>query len=237
MLYNMISNDSPQNNDSVKEALGKTAADLVRDGMLVGLGTGTTIAFFIKYLGVRCQNGLQISAVASSDQSFNLAKSYGIPLVNIDNVFQVDLTVDGADEIDDEKRLIKGGGGALLREKIIASMSKEMVVIVDSTKRVKHLGRFPLPVEIVSFAYRSTLHHLEKAGYIAILRKTKEGSVFITDNGNKIVDVQLAFPCLYPEKENEIIKSIPGVIETGFFFHLAHKVLIGYPDGNILDFL
>lgn len=231
----MTSNESPQSNDIAKDIVGKKAADLVKDGMVIGLGTGTTTSFFIKYLGVRCQNGLQISAVASSNQSFTLAKSCGIPLINIDNIFHVDLTIDGADEIDEEKRLIKGGGGALLREKIIAFMSKEMVVIADNTKKVKHLGRFPLPVEIASFAFQATLHHLEKQGYKTLLRKTKDGKWFITDNGNMIVDIQLTYPCLNPKKDDEIIKNIPGVIETGFFFHLAHKILIGYPDGNIRE--
>ena len=233
---NMTSKENPPSNDVAKEAVGKRAADLVKDGMVVGLGTGTTASFFIKYLGMRCQNGLQISAVASSNRSSSLAKNCGIPLINVDNILGVDLTVDGADEIDDEKRLIKGGGGALLREKIIAFMSNEMVVIADTSKKVKHLGRFPLPVEIASFAFQATLHNLEKKGYKPILRKTNDGKWFITDNGNMIVDIQLAYPCLSPEKEDEIIKNIPGVIETGFFFHLAHKILIGYPDGNIKDF-
>ena len=230
----MITSNTPSKNDIAKEAAGKRAADFVKDGMVVGLGTGTTATFFIKYLGVRCQEGLKITAVASSNQSFNLAKSCGIPLLNVDEVVVVDLTVDGADEIDDQKRLIKGGGGALLREKILAYMSKEMVVIVDSTKKVEHLGRFPLPVEISSFAFPATIHHLEKQGYKPALRKTKEGKWFVTDNGNMIVDIQLTFPCLYPEKENEIIKNIPGIIETGFFFHLARRVLIGYPDGHTI---
>lgn len=216
-----------------KEAAGKAAAELVEDGMLVGLGTGSTAAYFIKHLGIRCRNGLAINAVATSLMTSELAAKNGIPLIDIDSIARLDITVDGADEFDSRLRLIKGGGGALFREKIVAFMSHQMIVIADISKKVKHFGSFPLPVEIGRFAYAATLHHLKELGFEASLRASKEGGLYVTDNGNMIVDIKLKNPCMNPEKEDKKIKSIPGVIETGFFFDLADRVLIGFPDGHI----
>ena len=216
-----------------KEAAGKAAAELVQEGMLVGLGSGSTASFFIQLLGKRCQQGMHIKALASSKESHKQAIALGIPLIEIDHCSQLDLTVDGADEIDPQKRMIKGGGGAFIREKIIASMSREVVVIIDESKQVKRLGDFPLPIEIIPFAYLATIHHLENAGYSGSLRKNDQQTPFITDNGNYIFDIQLSRPTETPEKEEQKIQKIPGVVETGFFFNLAGRIIIGYNDGHV----
>lgn len=216
-----------------KQAAGYAAAALIQDGMLVGLGTGSTAAFFIDSLIMRVKEGLKISAVATSDRSEKQAKAGGIPLVDINNITELDITVDGADEIDHQKRMIKGGGGALLREKIVASMSREMIVIIDEKKLVDNLGAFPLPVEVVSFAHQVTLHKIQKLGFAGSFR-LKDGSLYKTDNGNYIIDI--AFQdrrCANPEKDDAIIRTIPGVVETGFFFNLAGRVIVGYQDGSV----
>lgn len=201
--------------------------------MLVGLGTGSTAAFFIEALGKRCQAGLKISAVATSQQSTRQAQQLGIPLKDPNTIISLDITVDGADEIDHHKNMIKGGGGALLREKLLAQSSKEMIVIIDETKLVNHLGDHPLPIEMTPFVYRTTLHRLEMLGYQGTLRMNREGNLFVTDNGNYIFDIQYSAPILDPQKEQERLKSMTGVIETGFFFHLAKRVIIGYEDGFV----
>lgn len=216
-----------------KKAAGKAAAELVQEGMLVGLGTGSTASYFIEALGKRCQEGLKISAIATSNQSMRQAHTVGIPLVEPDEVEQIDLTIDGADEIDHQKNMIKGGGGALLREKLIALASKEMVVIVDETKLVEALGAFPVPVEIAPFVYPSTLKHLKDQGYQGTLRLNRDQSIYMTDNKNYIVDIQFQKPILNPIREHEKLKSLTGVLETGLFFHLAKRVIVGYEDGLV----
>ncbi|WP_068470328.1 ribose-5-phosphate isomerase RpiA [Candidatus Protochlamydia phocaeensis] len=215
---------------AAKKAAGKAAAELIEDGMLVGLGTGSTASFFIEALGLRCQSGLKISAVATSQQSMRQAQKLGIPIQNSDSITFLDLTVDGADEIDHHKNMIKGGGGALLREKLLATGSREMIVIIDETKLVDQLGVFPVPVEIATFAYRSTLARLEEKGYQGVLRLNRDTSLFITDNGNYIVDIQFNKPILDPASEHERLKVLPGVLETGLFFNIAGRVVIGYED-------
>ena len=164
MSYSNISKD--QNG---KKIAGYKAADLVENGMIVGLGTGSTAAFFIERLIERYKHGLQVEVVATSIQSENLAKSGGLTVLDVNDLSFIDVTVDGADEVDKNKQMIKGGGGALLREKIIASMSEEMIVVVDESKCVEKLGKFPLPVEIVSFAYRSTIDRFEKLGFMKFM--------------------------------------------------------------------
>jgi ribose 5-phosphate isomerase A len=218
----------------LKKQAGTLASSFVQNGMTIGLGTGSTAGYFIEKLSERIKlENLTIKAVASSSRSLELAKQGGIPTIDINTLSSIDLTVDGADEIDTKKRMIKGGGGALLREKIVASMSKEMIVIVDETKLVPLLGCRKLPVEVVCFAHEVTLRLIQKLGFSASFRK-KEKEYYLTDNGNYIIDVQFSSPLQNPEKENSLIKEIPGVVETGFFFHLAGRVIIAFSDGQVV---
>jgi len=219
-------------NDLAKKAAGQAAANLVENEMIVGLGTGSTAIHFIEALIERRRLGLTIKAVATSLRSQTLAEQGNIPLVDINSLISIDLTVDGADEITPELQMIKGGGGALLREKIVAHMSQQMIVIVDESKLVENLGKFPLPVEITPFAHRVTLQFLSRMGYLPKLRLVDTEKPYITDNGNYIADLTLPFPCLDPYTHNLKIRSLPGVVETGFFLETADQMIIGYPDGK-----
>lgn len=214
-----------------KKAAGEAAANLIEDGMLVGLGTGSTAAFFIEALAQRCREGLNIKALASSQQSQRQAQAKGITLLDNQEVTSLDITVDGADEIDHSHSMIKGGGGALLREKILAYSSREMVVIVDDSKLVTHLGGFPVPVEIAPFAYRTTIERIAGKGYKGGLRLNRDETIFITDNGNYIFDIHFNKPIMAPEHEHEILTHIVGVLETGFFFRIARRMVVGFSDG------
>ncbi|MBS3904280.1 MAG: ribose-5-phosphate isomerase RpiA [Simkania sp.] len=218
----------------VKQRLGTAAAALISSGMKVGLGSGTTSHCFIEALAERCKKeSLYITATASSTTSSDLAKQLGIPILNVDEIGFLDITVDGADEIDSDKRMIKGGGGAHVREKIVATMSRELVIIVDESKLVSKLGAIKLPVEILGFGRNTTKQHLENLGLQADWRLSEKGELFLSDNGNYLLD--LHFPSLIdnPEFWEKEIKSIPGVIDTGFFFHLAGRVIVGFSDGQI----
>lgn len=216
-----------------KKAAAKEAVKLIQPGMKIGLGTGSTAEYFITELGKRCRlERLQISAIGTSLASQKLAAQEKIPLMDPNNVILLDLAIDGADEIDPQKQMIKGGGGALLREKIVAAMSKEMIVIIDSNKQVNYLGKFPLAIEIIPFGLLATLDHLRKKGYEARIRENRQGEKIISDNGNYLIDIQLPYPCINPKKEEDQLKEIPGVIETGFFLNLAGRVIVGYPDGK-----
>lgn len=217
---------------TAKKAAGYYAADLVQNGMIVGLGTGSTTTFFIEKLIERYQAGLKIYAVASSERSEIQAKKGGIPILDINTLTGIDLTVDGADEIDPKKQMIKGGGGALLREKLIASMSDEMIVIVDESKLVDQLGKFPLPLEIIPFAHQAVIYHIEALGFKGKLRMN-EGEIYRTDNGNYIYDIQLQRLIDDPIKIDLQLRNIVGVLETGLFIHLAGRVVIGYGDGSV----
>jgi len=223
-----------QNNsiEAAKKAAGHAGAMLVQSGMLIGLGTGSTAAFFIKALGRRCrEEGLKIRAIATSQRSADQAREIGIPLEDEQNITMLDLTIDGADEIDPHKNMIKGGGGALFREKLLARSSQEMIVLVDETKLVSSLGAFPVPVEISSFLYRSTLSKLHDQGYSGTLRLNRDSSFYLTDNGNYIVDINIKKPIVDPETHHKKLRDITGVIETGLFFKIAGRVVIGYQDG------
>jgi ribose 5-phosphate isomerase A len=216
-----------------KEVAGKAAADLIEQGMLVGLGSGSTSFCFISSLIERCAQGLKITAVSTSKKSMEQAKAGNIPIVDINSISHIDVAVDGADEIDKKKRMIKGGGGALLREKIVAGMSQEMIVIVDESKIVDELGKFPLPIEICSFGYNATSHHLKELGYEGKWRKTEDEKFYLTENNNYIFDINFPHSLKNPEIVNQQIKNVPGVIETGFFFNLAGRVVIGYSNGDV----
>lgn len=223
----------PVSTIEAKKAAGQAAAQLIQDGMLVGLGTGSTAAFFIEALGQRCQKGLTISAVATSIQSTREAQLAGIPLLDPQTISYLDIAIDGADEIDHHKNMIKGGGGALLREKLIAKASKEFVAIVDETKLVDDLGAFPVPVEIAAFAYQTTLKRILDKGYCGKLRLNRDHSIYTTDNGNYIVDIQLPKPIHEPRIDDERLRSITGILETGLFYQIAKRVVVGYLDGCV----
>lgn len=217
----------------MKKAVGYAAADFVENGMLVGLGTGSTVFYFITRLIERVQDGLEIQVVSSSIRSESQAKDGGIPVADINTITSIDLTVDGADEITSEKIMTKGGGGALLREKILANTSREMVVIVDESKVVEKLGKHPLPVEILPFATEAIIDKIRKLGYQGSLRKRNKDSLYVTDNGNHIYDIYFESLRDDPEKDHEKLSRISGVLETGFFFNLAGRVLVGKADGTV----
>lgn len=220
--------------ETVKKSVGIKAAELIQNHMIVGLGTGSTAFYFIEHLVHRCKEGLQIQVVASSEQSMKQAIQGGIPIVDINQLVEIDITVDGADEIDPLKRMIKGGGGALLREKIVASMSREMIVIIDEKKLVPKLGKCKLPIEILPFGYLAAINKIEKLGFAGALRKKSDGSFYVTDNGNFIFDVHYDNERNEPERDQERLLHVSGVIETGFFFNLAGRVIIGFLDGQVI---
>ncbi len=215
-----------------KEAAAAEAVKLVEEGMRIGLGTGTTASHFIKRLAERCRQGLRIEAVATSQRSSELAEGLKIPLIEINSTSDLDLAVDGADELDAALRLIKGGGGALFREKVVAQMSRRFVVIADESKKVDFLGRFPLAVEILPFGWRACEERLGRLGFKGAMRRRKDGQFFVTDNGNHIFDISLSYPCKNPEEVDCRIRSVTGVIETGFFFNTAALAIVGYSDGH-----
>ncbi|QVL56391.1 MAG: ribose-5-phosphate isomerase RpiA [Simkaniaceae bacterium] len=219
--------------EEMKKAVGYAAADFVENGMIVGLGTGSTVFHFITRLIERVQDGLDIQVVSSSIRSETQAKEGCIPVANINTITSVDLTVDGADEITPEKIMTKGGGGALLREKILANTSREMIVIVDESKVVEQLGKHPLPVEVLPFATEAIIDKIRKLGYQGSLRKRNNDGLYVTDNGNHIYDIRFESLRDDPEKDHEKISRIPGVLETGFFFNLAGRVLVGKTNGTV----
>jgi ribose 5-phosphate isomerase A len=219
-----------------KRQAAEHALDLVEDGMTLGLGTGSTAARFVDLLARRVAQGLRVSCVATSDATRAQAERLGIALIDLDRRPFLDLTVDGADEIDADLRLIKGGGGALLREKIVAMASERMVVIADHTKRVATLGAFPLPVEAVRFGIAATRNMVEVLAADAgcegeIKLRLGAGEVpFVTDGGNFILDC--AFGSIEdPEALEEALKLVPGVVESGLFLGIADAAIIAGPDG------
>ena len=220
--------------DAQKEAAARRALDFVEPGMTLGLGTGSTAAKFVALLGDRVKAGLNVVGVPTSETTRAQAAAIGIPLTTLDDTPYLDLTVDGADEIDADLRLIKGGGGALLREKIVAAASERMLVIADASKRVVTLGRFPLPVEVVTFGLGATRRMIEREsaalgchGEIA-LRGGR--NPYVTDCGNYILDC--AFGRIDdPDALAAALDGMPGVVEHGLFIGMADAAVIAGPSG------
>lgn len=217
---------------NAKQLAAEHAVQFVKDGMTVGLGTGSTSAFAIEAIGKKVQQGLSVKAVASSLRSEELAKKVGITLIPFSEVESIDIYIDGADEVDKNLNLVKGGGGALLREKILAFNSKEFFVIVDGSKMVEHLGKFLLPVEIISFAMELTLKQLQKAGCTTSMRM-ENNKPYITDNQNLIIDCDFK-KIAQVEQLHHFINHIPGVVENGLFLNtIVSKVIVGYESGEV----
>jgi ribose 5-phosphate isomerase A len=213
-------------NEQEKEAAGRAAAKLVRDGDIVGLGTGSTAYFAVIALGERVKAGMKIIGIPTSVQTADLARQLGIPLTTLEEHPQIDITIDGADEVDPKLNLIKGGGGALLREKVVASASKKMVVVADSGKIVPVLGKFPLPVEVISFARTVVEKKIVSLGASPKLRTKPDGSPFLTDNGNQILDCSFG-KIADPRALALTLSNTPGIVEHGLFIGLAKLVLVG----------
>jgi len=222
--------------DEAKRAAAQRALDLVKPGMRLGLGTGTTAAHFVALLGEKVQGGFEVLCVPTSERTRAQAAALSIPLATIDECPELDLTVDGADEFDLSLRLVKGGGGAHLREKIVATASKRMIVIVDQSKKVATLGKFPLPVELTPFGLKVTMAAMQRAAKAAgcdgkiEIRKNPSGHAYVSDNGNHIVD------CFFgsipdPEALAAGFVAIPGVIEHGLFLGIATGIISAGENG------
>jgi len=228
--------NSPQD-EAKRAAAAKAIESFLQDGMTIGLGSGTTSRFFVRILGERVKDGLRVVGVPSSKSTGELAQEVGIPLADLNDVEQLDLTIDGADEIDAKGRMIKGGGANLLWEKIVASASRKMVAIVDESKKVQRLGRFPLPIEVVPFAWRSTERHLQnlfkRNGYADVRIDVRGGTEkpLITDSGHYLLDCHLQ-TIVDPESLALNLNQIPGVVEHGLFIGIATDAAVGKADGT-----
>lgn len=218
-----------------KRTAGRAAADLVDTGMRVGLGTGSTVFFTLERLAERVEGeGLRMVGVPTSVDTERKATAMGIPLTTLDQVDSLDLTIDGADEIDARLDMVKGGGGALLREKVIASISRREVIVVDAAKVVERLCRkFLLPVEVVPFARPVVRRALEQLGGRVVLRLAEPGRAYVTDNGNEIFDVAFPDGIADAARMEARLDAIPGIVETGLFCGLAHELFIGHDDGRV----
>ena len=223
--------------DRAKVAAARRAADLVEDGMRVGLGTGSTAAWLVRCLGEAVAAGTRLTGVPTSRRTAELAREVGIEVVTLDEARWLDVTIDGADEFDGALNLIKGGGGALLHEKIVATASDRMVVIADAGKAVPTLGAFPLPVEVIPFGWQTTralieeaLAGLDVAGREITIR-TNGAAPFVTDEGNHILDLHLG-RIGDPHRLSAALNALPGVVENGLFLDICDTVVVGHEDGR-----
>lgn len=206
-----------------KQLVGEKAAEYVQDGMIVGLGTGSTVYYTLKKLGQSVREGLSVKGIPTSKRTADLARKFGIPLTDFRDIHGIDLAIDGTDQVDDRLNLIKGGGGALLREKIIANAAAKFIVIADSSKLAKKLGSYPLPVEIVPFGHEMTMKKIQNLGAVPKVRMAEE-KPFITDNGNLIVDCDFR-EIEFPAELEAHLNSIPGVVENGLFVGMASQLI------------
>jgi len=216
-----------------KQLAAEKSVEFIKDGMTLGLGTGSTVFFFVNKLAEQIQQGLKVKCVSTSKQTSNLAKNLGIKVVSLNEVDYIDITIDGADEVDKNLNGIKGGGGALLFEKIVSAASHRVIWIVDSSKYVERLGKFPLPVEIIPYGSNHLIKKFQKLDYNPELRKMGDEN-FITDSGNEVIDLNLN-KIEDPIKLEQKIKLIPGVVEVGLFNNIADTVIIG--KGNSIEIL
>lgn len=211
-------------NDFEKEAAARASLRFVKDGQVVGLGTGSTAAHFIRLLAEQVKSGLRVRGIPTSVHSGQMALDLGIPLTTLDECQEIAVTVDGADEVDPQLRLIKGGGGAMLREKIVASATRQLVIVADATKQVPILGKFPLPVEVIKFAQALVAKKISALGADVRLRMGPDGKPYVTDENNHILDCRFG---KIPDVEGlaRTLSEMPGVVEHGLFIGMASVVL------------
>jgi ribose 5-phosphate isomerase A len=212
-------------NDQEKEAAARASLRFVKDGQVIGLGTGSTAAYFIKLLAEEVKRGLRIRGIPTSQRSHELAASLGIPLTTLDECQEIAVTVDGADEVDPQLRLIKGGGGAMLREKIVASATNQLVIVADASKQVPVLGKFPLPVEVIRFAQALVAKRIRALGAEVTVRTDADGNAFVTDENNHILDCRFG---QIPDADGlaRKLSDMPGVVEHGLFIGMASVALL-----------
>jgi ribose 5-phosphate isomerase A len=217
---------------NAKQLAGARAAEFIEDGMTVGLGTGSTAYWMVESLGARVKQGLRVRGIPTSKRTEEQARGLGIPLVTFADVQELDLTIDGADEIGPGLALTKGGGGALLREKLVAAASRRMIVVADASKVVEVLGKFPLPVEVVPFAWEVTARRVEALTSNTRLRQRDGGGVYVTDNGNYILDCACG-EIRDPATLERDLKLLPGVVECGLFIGIADTAIVVGEDGGV----
>lgn len=217
--------------ESLKKSAALKAIEFVRDGMVVGLGTGSTAKHLILALGEMVRAGMKLRGVPTSQETAKLARDVGIALIDIDNRWEIDVAIDGADQVDPQFNLIKGGGGALLKEKIVAGSAKQFIVMVDHTKQVSVLGgSFPLPIEIIPFGWGSTAREIETLTKSRVVLRVRNGAPFKTEAGHLIVDVHLD-RIEQPADLETALNLIPGVVETGLFVGRTNVLIVGTPQG------
>ncbi|SEN29526.1 ribose-5-phosphate isomerase [Mesobacillus persicus] len=215
--------------DLNKKAAGEKAVEFIKDGMVLGLGSGSTVYWTLKKLGELVEQGLNVKGIPSSKRTEGWAKDFNIPLTDFSQVQSMDLAIDGADEIDKDFNLTKGGGGSLVREKIVDANSQKLIIVADQSKLVSQLGKFPLPVEVLPFGWEVTARKISEMGATPVLRE-REGSVFVSNNGNYILDCDfnlIADPGLLHKE----LKQLLGVVETGLFINITDTIIISGDKG------
>jgi ribose 5-phosphate isomerase A len=222
---------STDKNEKAKKAAGEKAAGYVSDGMVIGLGTGSTAYWAIKKIGEMVKDGLKIRALATSKQSEQLAHEAAIPIISFEVIDRIDVTIDGADEADRDMNLVKGGGGALTREKIIGAATELYIIVMDESKLVDQLGKFPLAVEVLPFGWQMTQRKLSELGCNPVLRLSN-GNPYETDNGNHIIDCAFG-TIITPDSLQVEINSIAGVVENGLFVNMADMLIVASNSGEL----